>query len=169
MTALVFVDANVFVCARDPRDPAKQRRAADWIEALWNERTGRTSTQALTEYYVTLTRKLRPAVAPDDAWDDVRSLLAWRPQPIDESLLPHARETERRHRLSWWDSMIVAAAQLQDCSLLLSEDLHDGTVFGSVTVRNPFSLAVEEARAAYKASAAARSHPPRGRPPRRPR
>jgi predicted nucleic acid-binding protein len=167
MTALVFVDANVLVYARDRRDADKHARAAAWIEHLWLERSGRTSTQALTEYYVTLTCKLRTAVAPDDAWDDVTTLLAWRPQPIDEALLKRAREIERRHRLSWWDCMIVAAAQLQECALLLTEDLHDGAVFGDVTVRSPFTLAVEEDRASYAARSATRSHRPRGRPRRR--
>jgi hypothetical protein len=63
--------------------------------------------------------------------------------------------------------MVVGAAQLQDCALLLSEDLHDGAVFGGVTVRSPFTLAAEEPRAQYAATPAARSrHRPRGRPKR---
>jgi hypothetical protein len=49
----------------------------------------------------------------------------------------------------------------------LSEDLHDGAVFGGVTVRSPFTLAAEEPRAQYAATPAARSrHRPRGRPKR---
>jgi predicted nucleic acid-binding protein len=35
---------------------------------------------------------------------------------------------QQRYRLSWWDSLIVAAAQLQACSLLLSEDTANGAV-----------------------------------------
>jgi len=77
MTAPVFVDTNVLVYARDPRDAAKQARAADWIEHLWRERTGRTSLQVLSEYYVCLTRKLSPRVASDEAWDDAKALFAW--------------------------------------------------------------------------------------------
>jgi hypothetical protein len=62
---------------------------------------------------------------------------------------------------------VVGAAQLQDCELLLTEDLHDGTAFGGVTVRNPFKLSVEEPRAAYAVTRAPRSrHCPRGRPKR---
>ena len=37
----VFVDTNVLVYARDPSDPEKQRRAAEWMAALWDEGTGR--------------------------------------------------------------------------------------------------------------------------------
>ena len=167
MTAPVFVDSNVLVYARDPRDAAKQSRAAYWISHLWNERLGRSSAQVLSEYYVTVTRKLAPRVTSEDAWDDVKSFLAWRPQPIDETLLQRAREIEQRHRLSWWDSMVVAAAQLQDCALLLTEDLQDGAAFGGVTARSPFTLAVEESQARYEVASTAQRHPPRGRPRRK--
>jgi len=167
MTAPVFVDTNVLVYARDPRDAAKQARAADWIEHLWRERTGRTSLQVLSEYYVCLTRKLSPRVASDEAWDDAKALFAWRPQPVDEQLLARAREIERRFRLAWWDSMIVGAAQIQDCVVLLTEDLQDGAVFGGVTARSPFTLAAGEPAAAYVVGPSAKSrHRSRGRPKR---
>jgi len=74
---------------------------------------------------------------------------------------------ELRHRLSAWDSMVVGAAQLQDCALLLTEDLQDGAAFGGVTVRSPLTLDVREPAGAYAAAPAARSrHRPRGRPQR---
>jgi len=165
MTGRVFVDANVFLYAHDPSEPAKAPRAKAWLERVWRDRAGRTSFQVLSEYYVNATRKLRPGLSPEQAWQDVTTYFAWGPQPIDEALLRRAREIEQRWRLSWWDSMVVAAAQLQDCALLLTEDLQDGAVFGSVTVRNPFTLDVREAAGLYAdTSPAWRQHPPRGRP-----
>ncbi len=65
--------------------------------------------------------------------------------------------------------MIVAAAQLQDCVLLLSEDLQDGMALGAVTVRSPFTLALGEPAARYDvAPLTASRHRPRGRPKRAP-
>ena len=134
-----------------------------WIEALWRDRIGRTSAQALAEFYSVATRKL--GVAPERAWQAAERYFAWNPHPVDETLLRRAREIEQRYKLSWWDSMIVAAAQLQECVLLLTEDLQDGTVFGAVTVRSPFTLEVREAAVQYTVE---RSRPPmhrsRGRP-----
>ena len=165
MTGPCFVDADVFVYARDPRDAAKQARALQWIAHLWQERLGRTSVQVLSEYYVFATRTLKPQVAPGAAWDDVRELMAWSPLPVDEALLARAREIEQRWDLSWRDSMVVGAAQLQDCVLLLTGDLPDGAVFGSVTARSPFTLAAEEPSAIYAVTPLPRSrHRPRGRP-----
>jgi predicted nucleic acid-binding protein len=165
MTATIFVDTNVLVYARDAGEPAKQRIAAGWLRELWVEQRGRTSIQVLTEYYNTVTRKLQPGLAPDAAWDDVNALLAWEPQAIDRAVIVRAHAIERQHSLSWWDSMIVAAAQIQDCAVLLSEDLQHGWTCGSVTVRNPFAERVEETRASYAARAAPVSrHRRRGRP-----
>jgi hypothetical protein len=69
-------------------------------------------------------------------------------------MLEKAREIERRHALSWWDSMTVAAAQLQNCEVLLSEDLQHGWTWGTLTVRNPFADRIEEAQPSYAAFAA---------------
>jgi predicted nucleic acid-binding protein len=164
MNAPVFVDTNVFLYARDAGEAGKQLRAAGWLEYLWYEQSGRTSMQVLSEYYVNVTRKLSPGLAPEEAWDDVEALLTWHPQPIDELLLRRGREIELRYRLSWWDSLVVGAAQLQGCTVLLTEDLQDRAVYGGVTVRSPFTLAIEEAAATYAvAPSAARRHPLRGR------
>jgi predicted nucleic acid-binding protein len=168
MTAAVFVDTNVFVYARDASEPAKQPRAAEWLEQLWIDHRGRTGVQVLNEYYVTVTRKLRPGMAPDEAWADVRALLTWEPQPVDRDLVVRARDIERRLDLSWWDAMIVAAAQLQNCTLLLTEDLQDGWSCEGVTVCNPFKAQIDDEKGQYTVPLAPASrHPRRGRPRRK--
>lgn len=42
-------------------------------------------------------------------------------------------------RISWWDSLIAAAAQASACRILLTEDLQDGQVLDTVRVLNPFA------------------------------
>jgi predicted nucleic acid-binding protein len=165
MTAAVFVDTNVFVYAYDPHDRGKKATAEALLRELWLEQRGRTSMQVLSEYYATVTRELKPGLTPDDAWQEVLAFLEWEPQAIDRSLLIQAREVERRYRLSWWDSMIVAAAELQDCTLLMTENLQHGLVCGSVTIRNPFAVRIAEERAGDAVEPRPISrHRPRGRP-----
>jgi len=167
MTAPVFVDTNVFIYASDGRETMKQSAAEQWLHLLWREQSGRTSVQVLNECYWNLTRKIKPALSANDAWDMVQSLFQWNPQAVDTDVLTRSRDIERRYGLSWWDSLIVGAAQAQNCPLLLSEDLQDGAVYGGVTVRNPFKLGVSEVAAAYEpSSAAVRRHRSRGRPKR---
>jgi predicted nucleic acid-binding protein len=40
--------------------------------------------------------------------------------------------------LSWFDALIVSAAQQAGCDVLYSEDLQHGQRFGSLRVVNPF-------------------------------
>ena len=163
MTGPCFVDANVFIYVRDARDARKQARAAEWIGSLWHQQLGRTSTQAIAEAYAVATRKL--GIPADDVWHYLERYFSWNPHPVDEALLRRAREVQQRYQLSWWDSSIVAAAQMQDCVLLLTEDLQDGAKLGSVTVRNPFTLQLGEAAALYVVDRRGASpHRPRGRP-----
>jgi predicted nucleic acid-binding protein len=138
----VFVDTNVLVYARDASDPAKQSTAAAWIQHLWTGAGGRLSVQVLQEYYVTVTRKLAPGLNADEARDDVRDLAAWRPVKIDEAIVEGAWRIEDRFGLSFWDSLIVAAAQAADCETLLTEDLQHGFDIDGLRIADPFRTAV---------------------------
>lgn len=146
MTVPVFVDTNVLVYARDRTDEVKHRRALEWLTALWEERAGRVSWQVLQEYYVTVTRKLDPPRDAADAREDVTSLVTWRPVPVDVRVADAAWAIEDRYGLSWWDALIVAAAQAGDCTYLLTEDLQDGEDLGGVTVLDPFAHEPSEVR-----------------------
>lgn len=148
----------------DSTELLKQPVAAELLDELWREDRGRTSMQALNEYYVTVTRKLPARLDDHAAWDYVRSLLSWEPQEITGDVLLRARDIEQRHALNWGDSLIVAAAALHGCQVLLTEDLQDGMVFGEVRVRNPFVTRVSDVTAAYPVADAVARHRPRGRP-----
>ncbi|MFN7974843.1 MAG: PIN domain-containing protein [Acidobacteriota bacterium] len=140
MTAPVFVDTNVLVYARDAAAGEKQEKAAAWMRHLWTTRAGRISVQVLQEFYVTVTRKLHHPVPSKVAREDIRDLMAWHPVPMNGALLERAFPLEDRHRLSFWDSLVVAAAAAAGCSVLLSEDLQHGQDLDGVRVQNPFLL-----------------------------
>jgi len=148
MTGLVFVDTNVLVYARDIAEPAKQAQAEAWMRRLWLEDAGRLSWQVLNEYYVTATRKLSPCLSREEARADVQDLLAWNPLPVDESMVRAAWRLQDVHSLSWWDALIVAAAQVAGCPFLLSEDLAAGQDYGGVEVVNPFARTPDSVLAA---------------------
>ena len=139
MTGPVFVDTNVFVYHHDLSDPVKQRLAAQWIEWLAITRTGRLSFQVLQELFATLTRTRGPSFSPSEAREIVETLAVWRPIQTDLALLQRGWAIQERYRLSWWDSLIVAAAQASACRILLTEDLQDGQVLDGVRVVDPFA------------------------------
>jgi predicted nucleic acid-binding protein len=51
-----------------------------------------------------------------------------------------ALATFERYRTSWYDSLILAAAQQADCGVIYTEDLHHGLQLGSLRVENPFHI-----------------------------
>lgn len=136
---LVFVDTNVLLYQWDATEPAKQERAAAWMKHLWRTKRGRLSHQVLAEFYVTATQKLKPGMAPPAAQWNVRTLLAWDPVAPNGRLYERAWSVQARFRTSWWDALIVAAAQTAGCRTLLSEDLQDGQQLEDLWVANPFT------------------------------
>ncbi|HEY3352842.1 MAG TPA: PIN domain-containing protein [Polyangia bacterium] len=138
MNDSVFVDTNVLVYARDASEKKKQPRAEAWMRALWRDRRGRVSIQVLQEFYATVTVKLRPGMPPEIARREVRSLMAWRPVVLDGGVVEGAWRVQDRLNFSWWDALIVAAAQRANCGYLLTEDLQDGQDLDGLVVVNPF-------------------------------
>jgi predicted nucleic acid-binding protein len=136
MTEPVFVDSNVFLYAFDNARPLKQQTARKWRGALWKSRLGRVSFQVLGEFYVNALR-IRPD-GSTEARDEVRDLLAWQPVVTDAALLELGWNVQDRYRLSYWDSLIVAASKTASCGYLLTEDLQAGQDFDVVEEVNPF-------------------------------
>lgn len=134
----IFVDTNVLLYACDASEPAKQFVAAQRLDQLWDGQNGRLSVQVLNEYFVNVTRKLEPGLTLDEAWDDVEALSVWDPVAIDMPLLQRGYAVQRRYHLTWWDSLIVAAAEAASCTTILSEDLANGAQYFGIMVENPF-------------------------------
>jgi len=60
---------------------------------------------------------------------------------LTESKLKYELSNQIRHKynLSYWDSLIVASALENDCSILYTEDLqHEQVIEGKLKIINPF-------------------------------
>jgi len=115
------------------------------MDRLWRERSGVLSRQVLREYYAVVTRKSGVALDRQIARQDVRDLSSWLPDKVSEAEpLEEAWMVQDRYGLSFFDSLIVASAQISGCGLLLTEDLQDGQRLGRLQVLNPFTSSPEE-------------------------
>ena len=108
------------------------------MKHLWKSRSGRLSFQVLHEFYATVTTKLKPGMDIQKAREEVESLSAWCPIQINSDIIKGVWFIQDRYKLSWWDSLIVPAAQVGDCKYLLTEDLQNDQKLGEVRVINPF-------------------------------
>jgi predicted nucleic acid-binding protein len=140
MSARFFLDTNVFVYSFDRTAAAKNRRATQLVQEAVSTRKGIVSYQVVQEFFnVALRRFAQPMSAPEAEQylaAVFRPLLAVHSSP---ALLSEALRLTDRHRLSWYDSLIVAAAIEGGCGVLYSEDLQHGQRFGEMTVVNPFA------------------------------
>jgi predicted nucleic acid-binding protein len=139
MSGKFFLDTNVFVYSLDVTAPAKARRATQLIRDGIETRNGIVSYQVVQEFLsVAFTRFARPmsTFAAEEFLGTVfRPLLAVHSSP---ALFVSALQLHHQLRLSWYDSLIVAAAQEAKCTLLYSEDMQHGQRLGDLRVENPF-------------------------------
>ncbi len=138
MSALLFVDTNVHLYAKDARDTDKQIRATEWLTWCWTQRTGRVSTQVLNEFYNNAITKFRTVVTLEKAREQVRMLRLWQPPHLDTYTVDGAWAMQDRFKLSYWDALIMSSAQQQGCRYLLSEDMQHLQQYDTVQVINPF-------------------------------
>lgn len=138
MTARVFVDSSVLICAHDLDAGRKRKRALEYLNSLWELRTGRISTQVLQEFYVNCTQKIPRPLSRSGAREVVRNYAAWIRLPLTAETILRASEISEVWQLSFWDGMIVAAAEQNEATELITEDMNHGQVIAGVRIVNPF-------------------------------
>jgi predicted nucleic acid-binding protein len=142
IVTLCFADTNLLVYARDKSNLVKQQQAQAWLTALWQSKRGRLSTRVLNEFYVVTTHKLKVDKAIIRA--EVQDLMRWQPIAIDSNVIEKAWVVQDNFHFSWWDSLIVASAQIANCQYLLTEDLQHEQQLDSVKVINPFIISPQD-------------------------
>jgi len=131
-----FVDSNLLLYYVDPVDSGKQARALEWLEALWRAGAGCLSWQVLHEFYWNAVRKMR--LEPERAREIVEDLAHWRPVDTSLGLIQQAWHWMDSAQLTYWDALILAAAQRSGARYLLSEDFQTNRRYDGVQVLNPF-------------------------------
>jgi predicted nucleic acid-binding protein len=103
-----------------------------------HERRLRTSTQVLQELYVTLTRKGKSPLRPETALRYIDQIGAWPVTVTDFRAIRAAIELSVSSMLSFWDALIVVAAESSGARILYSEDMRAGQEILGVRIVNPF-------------------------------
>lgn len=135
---VTFVDTNVLIYAHDASEPAKQLVAREALARLWDTRTGILSTQVLQEFYAVATGRSSLPMRPAHAREIVRLYSAWPVVTVDPVLILAATDLHEHRSISFWDALIVVAAQQAGADTILTEDLSDGDVIDGVRIVNPF-------------------------------
>jgi predicted nucleic acid-binding protein len=138
MSDKYFVDTNILMYAHDKAAGAKHERAKALLEELWRDRTGVVSTQVLQELAVNLRRKTSRPLDTKATREVVADYLTWQVVVNGGESVLEALDVEARYQVSFWDALVLQAAQASGAAILYSEDLSDGQTYGGVRVLNPF-------------------------------
>ena len=136
--AKIFIDTNILIYSMDPFDPEKRQRCRALLKTLKDDLRGVISTQVMQEFYVAATKKLgaEPLVVKDilSAFERFETVV------IMPDIIKEAIDCGIINRLSFWDALIVAAAESANCGKLWTEDLNDGQVIRGVRIENPIKV-----------------------------
>jgi predicted nucleic acid-binding protein len=139
-----LIDTNILVYAYDVGEPDKRARAISVLDHVFQLRCGALTTQVLSEFFVTVTRKLEQPLSTDEAERSVRNYSAsWPVFAVGASDVAMAIRGVRRHGLSYWDSLIWAVAKNQGPNHVLSEDFSSESRIDGVRFTNPLRSGFE--------------------------
>jgi predicted nucleic acid-binding protein len=139
-----FLDTNILVYAHEPDTGIKHERARALIEKLWISGTGVLSTQVLQELCVNLRRKMARPWTVEETRNLILDYMDWQIMVNTPDSVIEALTIETRFQISFWDALIVHAAERAGAAILYSEDLSDGQTYGSVRVVNPLNDATSD-------------------------
>jgi predicted nucleic acid-binding protein len=139
MNDKAFVDTNILVYAHDRSAGIKHERARALIEKLWTRGGGVLSTQVLQELCINLRRKVARPWPVDETRSLIEDYLNWEVVVNSPDSVIKAMSIETRYRISFWNALIIQAAENAAVTILYSEDLSDGQTYNSVRVVNPLN------------------------------
>jgi len=126
MQGKVFLDTNVFVYTQSKSEQKKRDIALNAIEKY----DCCTSTQVFNEASNVMINKLKMPIF------EVKQVITAINDRCTVCIITHATvqyalDLKEFYGYSFYDSLILATAMLNDCDYVLSEDLHDGHIIGN--------------------------------------
>jgi predicted nucleic acid-binding protein len=134
--AKAFFDTNVLLYMYGGGDSGKRTKAKELFRRY--AQTGRilVSTQVVQEFYSAGSRKL--GMPRRELQEAAAALLDLPLVIVGPAHILAAIRSEERYLISFWDALILAAAESGGAEMLYTEDLNDGQQYGTVVARDPF-------------------------------
>jgi len=131
------VDTNILMYAHDRSEGLKHERARQLIEHLWSSGQGVLSTQVLQELCINLRRKIARPLPVEEVRRLLQDYLSWEIVVNTPASIIQALDIEVRYKTSFWDALILHAAESSGAAVLYSEDFAMGQKYGPIEVINP--------------------------------
>ena len=132
-----FFDANVLLYMYGGTDLSKQAPAKELFRRYAQSGRILLSTQVVQEFSAG-SRKL--GMLRPELQEAAAALLDLPLVTVGRAHILTAMRTEERYVISFWDALILAAAESGGAEVLYTEDLSDGQQYGTVLLRDPFRV-----------------------------
>jgi predicted nucleic acid-binding protein len=133
MTDNYFVDSNIWLYGF-MESSAKAKIANEIIEA----ENVMLSTQVINEVCINLIKKAKYSEA--EIKQTVHNIYtSYDVALINQEIILYASKIRENNFLSYWDSLIVATAIKNNCTVLYSEDMQHQQVIQNLKIMNPFA------------------------------
>jgi len=139
MTDRIFWATNILVYAYDTHEPHKQKIAQKLITEGIQQESAELSVQVLGEFFNVVTKHIQNPMSAEEARQIISMLSILPVQEIDLSMVGRAIDTHTRYRISYWDALIISAAERANCTTILTEDLSDTQTYRDMVILNPFN------------------------------
>ncbi len=140
MTGKVFIDTNILVYAYDMSEPDKQEKALSCLDQLISLDQGVISAQVLSEFFVTVTRKIPDKMSVNQTEERIKNFCQiWPVLQLNEIIVMEAIRGAQDHSFSYWDSLIWATARLNQVAIIASEDYTSGSYIEGIRFFNPLA------------------------------
>ncbi len=134
-----FWDTNLWIyLLAETKNEADAKKKKILENLLLNESNIHISVQVLNETANVLLKKYKLSVADAQSYVEKISQITT-VHALTQQTVTLAFHLKEKYIFSWYDSLIVSAAKKANCTILYSEDLHNGLVVEeNLLVKNPF-------------------------------
>ena len=133
----IFIDTNLLVYSMDNYNYDKQKKCRSILKIINKKYYGVISTQVLQEFFVTVTKKLN--ADPLIAKNIMRTFYHYEIVTVAPELIQDAIDCYILNKLTFWDSLIIVAAESAKCISVWTEDSNDGQKIRNIKIFNPLN------------------------------
>jgi len=133
----IFVDTNVFIYAYSNDDIEKHNAAKKLLQNDLSEDIVTVSVQILNEFYSVMSKSELTHQEITIYLEEIAKQTFVK--PITMETIKSCLKIKEKYKFSWWDSLVLASALENECSVLYTEDMqHNQIIENSLKIINPF-------------------------------
>lgn len=121
-----FFDTSILIYQMDKRSTTKKDKCRELVRKAAADGDAVISTQVLQEFYVVATKKLH--LDPIVSKSIMHTFENMEIVTIGKELVNEGIDASIQYKLSFWDALILVAAEGARCEIMYSEDLNEGQI-----------------------------------------